>query len=224
MATLKVFYQNQVITEFELAPNELISIGRDDKNQIVLKDLEGISRQHLEVQFVNGYWKVKCVAKNGLLFVDGTKVTEIILRNRMKFAIPHYEFEFLDSTNSQTQSVVEVTDDKTAIALLPAIATLVKYDAYGQVEQIYTLRGTHNIIGSDVVSAVVLNHPKVSPKHFEIQRQGNLFFIRDLESANGTIVNGRPISSDKWVPLHSGDEISIFDLKAFFFYLCHLCT
>jgi pSer/pThr/pTyr-binding forkhead associated (FHA) protein len=56
---------------------------------------------------------------------------------------------------------------------------------------------------------IVLNDPKASRHHAEIELQNGRVVIRDLESLNGTEVNGAPISSEQ--PLSEGDTVSIGD-------------
>jgi pSer/pThr/pTyr-binding forkhead associated (FHA) protein len=114
----------------------------------------------------------------------------------------------LDYTqNSQVQKT------QTDLGLLPSIPALIRYDEYGQVAQTITMNGSAWIIGQDSQNAIHIDHPKLSRKHFEILRKEGRFLIRDLESANGTFLNGKGLEQNQWMQLHSGDEISIFDLK-----------
>lgn len=55
---------------------------------------------------------------------------------------------------------------------------------------------------------IILNDRKVSRMHAKIERIGATYQIRDLESGNGTWVNGRKID---FHPLSLGDEIRIGD-------------
>jgi hypothetical protein len=54
---------------------------------------------------------------------------------------------------------------------------------------------------------VSLADPNVSRKHAEVRRHGNDFVIVDLESTNGTKVNGAWVTGER--RLHDGDEITI---------------
>lgn len=53
---------------------------------------------------------------------------------------------------------------------------------------------------------LVIDDPTVSRFHAEIYREGRNFYIRDLESTNGTFVNGKPVKVRK---LKEGDIITI---------------
>ena len=68
------------------------------------------------------------------------------------------------------------------------------------------------VIGRRIPEAmgVLRNAPNtVGRKHAEICRVGDRFFIRDLESRNGTMINGRLISPMELYPLSDGDKVSL---------------
>lgn len=65
-------------------------------------------------------------------------------------------------------------------------------------------------IGRDPNAYLPLNHPTVSFHHAQIFKQNAGLFIKDLDSTNGTFVNGQRIRQS---PLNSGDEIQIGPFK-----------
>ncbi|MEO8433276.1 MAG: sigma 54-interacting transcriptional regulator [Pyrinomonadaceae bacterium] len=72
------------------------------------------------------------------------------------------------------------------------------------------------LIGRDADSTVRLNHPSVSRRHCLIKRVGNEFHISDLDSYNGTFVNGVPITGRE---LAHGDQVALGDIV--FLFLAH---
>jgi transcriptional regulator with GAF, ATPase, and Fis domain len=70
-------------------------------------------------------------------------------------------------------------------------------------------------IGRDPASAVAIVDPSVSRKHCVVRREDDRFQIKDLDSRNGTLVNGTPVK-EQW--LRHGDEIATGD-SAFLFLL-----
>ncbi|UCC61551.1 MAG: FHA domain-containing protein [Anaerolineae bacterium] len=68
-----------------------------------------------------------------------------------------------------------------------------------------------SLIGRDPSSQLHLDHPAVSWHHAEIVRQDGRFAIRDLESTNGTFVNGQPVT--EWAALSVGSVIQIGPFK-----------
>jgi len=68
-------------------------------------------------------------------------------------------------------------------------------------------------IGRDPANAVAIVDPSVSRKHCLLRREDGRFQIKDLDSRNGTLVNGLPVK-EQW--LRHGDEIATGD-SAFLF-------
>ena len=77
------------------------------------------------------------------------------------------------------------------------------------------LRGLHVdilgpvIIGRSPSSDIVVDEPYVSATHARFTLQGPALVLEDLQSTNGTLVNGHGISQP--VTLRDGDEVQIGD-------------
>lgn len=77
------------------------------------------------------------------------------------------------------------------------------------------LRGLHvDILGPVVVgrspsSDIVVDEPFVSSTHARFTLQGPALVLEDLQSTNGTLVNGHPINQP--VTLRDGDEVQTGD-------------
>jgi type II secretory ATPase GspE/PulE/Tfp pilus assembly ATPase PilB-like protein len=61
-------------------------------------------------------------------------------------------------------------------------------------------------IGRNFTNLLVLEEPMASRFHCVIEREGDTFYVRDLESRNGTFLNGKQIKDSD---LKSGDVVSI---------------
>jgi len=68
----------------------------------------------------------------------------------------------------------------------------------------YPIRDSVVLIGRDSSNTITLPDKKVSRKHASISPQGSEFLIEDLGSANGTMVNNRPVRQQILKP---GDEV-----------------
>ncbi|MCR4786987.1 MAG: type VII secretion protein EssC [Lachnospiraceae bacterium] len=66
-------------------------------------------------------------------------------------------------------------------------------------------------IGNDPANMICYANKFVSPRHAEIEIKGDQAVIRDLDSVNGTFVNGRMLEGEQ--PLGFGDTIYIIGLK-----------
>src|SRR3954447_10680413 len=64
------------------------------------------------------------------------------------------------------------------------------------------------LIGNEPPADLVVPLSRVSPQHAQIIRDGRGYAIRDLDSRNGTFVNGKPIGAD-FQPLKDGDQIGL---------------
>jgi transcriptional regulator with GAF, ATPase, and Fis domain len=71
-------------------------------------------------------------------------------------------------------------------------------------------------VGRDPSNLLSISDPALSRRHCSIYLQGEHYGIRDLDSRNGTFVNGTPIQEQ---PLHHGDQISVGD--SVFIFLLH---
>jgi Nif-specific regulatory protein len=64
------------------------------------------------------------------------------------------------------------------------------------------------VIGRDVAATVCVKSRSASRRHCAVRREGDQYFIRDLGSRNGTLVNGLPVTE---CVLHHGDQIAVSD-------------
>jgi transcriptional regulator with GAF, ATPase, and Fis domain len=75
-------------------------------------------------------------------------------------------------------------------------------------DSVVALPDAEAIIGRDPTNHVAVADPSVSRKHCLLRREESRFQIKDLDSRNGTLVNGKPVK-DHW--LRHGDEIATGD-------------
>jgi transcriptional regulator with GAF, ATPase, and Fis domain len=68
-------------------------------------------------------------------------------------------------------------------------------------------------MGRESANVISLNHPSVSRRHCMIRRQGDEFKIRDLDSFNGTFVNGIPV---KGQALSHSDQLRLGSIELIF--------
>jgi len=64
-------------------------------------------------------------------------------------------------------------------------------------------------IGRDTSNSVSLDDKLVSRNHALIKKVKGVFFIQDLDSTNGTYVNGKRIPANEYVCLQPNDKIMI---------------
>jgi len=64
-------------------------------------------------------------------------------------------------------------------------------------------------IGREPSNTIMIDDSLVSRHHAMVQKIKETYFIKDMESTNGTFVNSKQISSDNYVKLRKGDVVRI---------------
>ncbi len=86
-------------------------------------------------------------------------------------------------------------------------ASVVVLKGHGQGME-YLIDRTASVIGRDKVASIRLKDPLISREHAAILFRRGKFVLKDLESTNGTLMNGVSI---KEADLHHGDEFRMGD-------------
>ena len=114
-------------------------------------------------------------------------------------------------------------DDKTKIMDINSSA--VKMSAYMKVSNdtdnirdIFKLEEDQSewILGRDETADIIVDNPNISRNHCKITKQGPDYFIEDLKSSNGTILNDKELKPGKPYAVQSGDMIYILDIEILF--------
>ena len=77
----------------------------------------------------------------------------------------------------------------------------------------FALQGRRVTLGREDDNMVQLPHEKVSKHHAVMQAEKDGWVIEDLQSTNGTLVNGKPVQRAK---LADGDSVTIGPFELFF--------
>ena len=84
------------------------------------------------------------------------------------------------------------------------------YVVRGKYEQLSLgLKHQRTYVGRSPENDIQIQDNYVSRKHLELYKKGDKYFIRDLNSANGTFVNGKRIGSKVERRVKEGDTIVI---------------
>jgi Nif-specific regulatory protein len=92
-------------------------------------------------------------------------------------------------------------------SLSPVVNYLVVQRGPARLEVVDLIPGTRLTIGRSPGNRIVIPDPKCSRQHCEIYGRENRWFLRDLDSRNGVVVDGQRISAD-W-ELELGQTISL---------------
>lgn len=241
MASLKLRRRGRLIQTFDLSENQIYVAGRGASCQILLEGEKGISREHFKLFFESGNWIVEVISKIGEVSLGGERVDRFTLEDKMSFSVPPFEFEFTLISNSAKENFAqssaspsqlpskisnfdagaaakiepEFNDEKTFIGFnhqLIQISFLTPGSS--SLDQVILEGDGPWLAGREPSCHIFIRKSKVSRRQFEIRRNGAKgFFIVDLGSANGTKLRGESIPKDTPLPLNSGDEISVLDIR-----------
>src|SRR4051812_5764078 len=169
-----------------------LAIGRRSDNDVVLP-AEGVSRHHARIAASNGRWYVGDLdSKNGT-YVNGECVVG--------------ESRWLESGDT-----IAVGSD--VLRFVGGEATRFgRPSAPGVAAQVVQFAGRPVTLGRDPSNEVVLDDPNVSRFHAQIVPRAAGIELRDLDSSNGTRVDGRLVAR---APVQTGSEIAIGPFRILF--------
>lgn len=119
-------------------------------------------------------------------------------------AAPAFEAELSFHGNEEQTSEVQISGEP-----------YIKFMYSSHTESI-RLKGNKWVAGRDSIAQVQLDDKKASRQHFCIEKVGEQFFIKDLQSANGTLLNGQELPPHESKEIKSGDIITVNQLTMIF--------
>ena len=72
---------------------------------------------------------------------------------------------------------------------------------------------------AEKINDMICNNKTVGKRHAKIEAENSKFYIIDLDSKNGTFINGNRVKSRQREEIRSGDVISIANVNLSFFCL-----
>ncbi|MGE5123299.1 MAG: FHA domain-containing protein, partial [Acidobacteriaceae bacterium] len=194
---------------------EVTHIGRGKENTISVPDeYRSISRRHVELyRKEEGYFLRDLDSQHGIL-VNGIKVKEIRLKDgdEIKIGIKELGQEIRIVFQSGSDSMLsKLTADARATKQVPTNLTSVEPVNLPYLSirwpngttNYFPIRQDRVMIGRDREAS--LRVPEVfafvSGRHAEIEKSGKSFFVRDLNSTNGTYLNNQRLTANVSTPL-----------------------
>ena len=189
----KIRWQNGRINYFPIFKDRIV-IGRGPEADLRVPDtLRFISGQHVEV-----------LKRDGTFFVrDLNSTNGTLLNNQL---LPPGQFHPL-----MHEAIIRFGDDEFGISVgltfINPTAQAAPMNGFLQAAPpTEIVKVKHVLIGRTPNCDLVLDHPEVSRRHALIRQIEDKFFIEDLDSSNGTLVNDQLV---KHAELHEGDLIQI---------------
>jgi pSer/pThr/pTyr-binding forkhead associated (FHA) protein len=177
-------------------------IGRDPRNALVLADPQSSARHAQIVRRGNVYMLYDLNSTNGT-YVNGQRIKQKPLRDGDRIRIGKTELIFR-ATGSGARGIVQTSAPRAA-APIPGDAYLSAKSGPRTGTRLALKRGV-TILGRDNTCDIALAEATVSRRHAEIRYETGGYVIYDLQSTQGTFVNGQRIAKQM---LREGDHVRI---------------
>lgn len=110
----------------------------------------------------------------------------------------------------------DVNDEKTSVGIKQPLDYYLKVFKDNNLLQEISIEGSKWTFGRDKDSDYTINSKKASRNHFNVLKIGHSFYVKDLGSSNGTLLNSQQLPANQEVELKSGDYIELAEYKFIF--------
>lgn len=187
-----------------------VRIGRDADNDLVI-DVVGVSKHHAQIEHDGHRLLIRDLQSRNGVHINGARVEVAWLSPGDKLALAHFPVTCLGThledapmTPPSDEGTPSLASDSDA-GLVPMIALKIEHED-GRATTFQTHHHTARI-GRAEDNDVVIVRGSASRQHATISRRDGRFFIQDLQSANGTFLNGVRLQSAQ--PMEIGDVVTI---------------
>jgi RND family efflux transporter MFP subunit len=186
-----------------------IRIGREQDNDLVLEG-DSCSRYHAEVLCGHGVYKIVDLGSTNGVVVGKDRVQEHLIASESSVKIGDHTLSFSIPQRETPKTVMMpiggVVPEPEPAPPPPSLLFLQRLSGKGGERSIKIVDGVEYVVGRSPGADVVVNDSRCSGRHAVISRRGGRCMIRDLESANGTFVNGDRVREAE---LRPGDRLSV---------------
>ena len=174
--------------------SDLLTLGSGPGNELRI-DSRTLSRRHAQIVRSGTQYFIEDVGSRNGTFLNGQRVKRFPIRNLDVISLgPDIDLVFVE-TGAPAVAVLRVEPPRASVEWLDGPLA-------GCVEEITP--GTGLVLGRTARLEAI---GAMSRRHAAFTLRGDRVTVEDLGSANGTLVNGAPISAV--TPLAAGDEVSL---------------
>jgi pSer/pThr/pTyr-binding forkhead associated (FHA) protein len=184
-------------------PNVIIGRSHRLNNDIVIEDDGMISKRHAKISMTADGFRITDIDSTNGVWVNGERVTDAVLKSGDVIRLGSTEIIFDEAGSSKTVASVAKEQVKSSPKLISG--DNVKNEEY--------LLASDMVIGRSLGSDIRVDHSSVSRRHARIFRDGSDYYIEDLGSANGTLVNDSDVHQNSPVRLRTGDHIRVGEVE-----------
>ena len=201
----------QAGTVYELDKNS-IRIGRGSKNDIIIDDND-VSRNHCQLIRQADDFEIHDLQSTNGTFINGQRVNgNRLLQSGNLIELGdtitlEYDWAGGDHDQEQNDQQASAASNVTAIGNGEEQNYALVVEIGPSPRRIYTLTEDLITVGRDLSNDIVVQDPEISRWHLQLFRHPDGFTVKDLNSTNGSILNGVRLSEPK--PLQVYDTIEL---------------
>ncbi len=191
---------------------DIITIGSGSKNSIVILDND-VSREHCKLIRVMADYELQDLNSTRGTFVSGQRVrTSWVLKPGAFIELgENVTLEYERSAASEELS--QVSDEPPVHAYSdrpPDGANPFLVMTVGpKPGNVIALKTPEIRIGRDLTNDITIQDPEISRFHAVLRWSNNAYYLEDLGSTNGTMLNGKVQNANKPTMLHTNDLIQV---------------
>ncbi len=199
--------------------SETITLGRDPEATITIED-PTVSFMHAEISRHGNHLYLRDLGSRNGTFVNGNLLaTPCILKNGDMIRIGKTELKFYSTSD------VPVPQSAPASLVSQVLPKEPEEEKYGQLVVrsghtpglTFALKPPSVIIGrGPAPNTIDLNNQTVSRKHARLEWRKDKWMLVDLQSTNGTFLNGKRLQAEVETELKAGDEVQFGDVTLIF--------
>ena len=187
------------LRDYVLTEGATVQIGRNPDNDVSIPERH-VSRHHAVISYRHGLFLISDLGSANGVFVNDQKITD-------PFPLAHGDIIRLFVPTMRYSAVVTAEEEEFAIKT----GTLIRPRLGGGRPIIQITSGTQEGLEIPVIKEemtfgratssaswdIILQDQAVSRPHARLHLKDNIWHLTDLNSANGTLVNGNPIQDTK---------------------------
>ena len=191
-----------------------LTIGRGDQADLTFADTK-LSREHAELTCVDGTWRLRDLASRNGTLLNGRRLASdavtLTMGDRISFGLVELELAMASPTAPQPAPAAEAATAGAAThAAFPAVMGSRLRVVSGALAGRELALGERTVLGRSAAEAdVSLEDAAASRRNTEIVRDGAVWRVRDLDSRNGTELDGERLPTDQLVRMHAGARLRV---------------
>lgn len=176
----------------------LFTVGSSPENSLVINE-SGIAGVHIEIRTENNQTTILCKDPASACYVNDERVLNSkVLTAGDIIKLGSIQLDVIDPHSTQYQSAIGLKPGKSPEWRLKSTASWME-------NEVFTINKKASL-GRDASCDISIPVEHLSRRHAEVEVKGGKLLIRDLDSSNGTFLNGKKITETY---AKSGDKIKL---------------